>query len=67
MLPQNPWKTKQTDAGLQFTKPAGEAQNGKRIMYIYSQDVMKLKVLAEKDASNNWREWLEDANWNVIG
>jgi len=67
LLPQNPWKTKQTDAGLAFTKPAAEAQSGKRIMYIYSQNTMKLKVLAEQDASGNWREWLEDANWNVIG
>lgn len=52
---------------ITFTKPAGEAQAGKRIMYIYSNNDMKLKVLAEQDASGQWREWLEDANWNVIG
>jgi len=69
LLPQNPWKTKMGQDGItpEFTKPAVEAQNGKRIMYVYSNDSMKLKVLAEQDASGNWREWLEDANWNVIG
>lgn len=60
LLPQNPWKI--NPEGTAFTKPAVEAQNGKQIMYIYSENVMKCKLLAE-----NGREWVEDANWNVIG
>jgi len=64
LLPQNPWKTKMGADGItpEFSKPAVEAQNGKRIMYIYAGNVMKLKLLWE-----NGREWIEDANWNVIG
>ncbi|RLF86265.1 hypothetical protein DRN34_03635, partial [Thermococci archaeon] len=70
LLPQNPWKTKIGQDGItpEFSKPAVEAQTAtKRIMYIYSNDAMKLKVLAQQEESGHWREWLEDANWNVIG